>query len=127
MMALSMRHSPYTIPSPRFSSMAPSPSTYSPHFGSAGAGGSGHGIPPPIAAPPSAGPSTSYNNYLPSSSMLGLQSSMFSSMSPLATCGTTLQGNLNPGMNLVPTVSNVLIIKNYVWNNSYCVHKHVAR
>jgi hypothetical protein len=93
--------------------MASQPAPYNPHFGSTGVGGTGHhgGIPVPagpVAAPPTAGPSTSYN--IPSSGMLGLQSSMFNSMSPLATCGTSLQGNLNPGMNLLPAVSNILII-----------------
>ena len=76
--------------------MASSPAaTYNPHF-SPGPG-TGSGI-PCAGAPP--GPA-SYN--LPSSSMLG---SMFSSVSPLATCGTA---HLNPSMNLLPTVSNVLI------------------
>ena len=123
MMALSVRHSPYTIPSPRFNSMA-SPTTYNPHFSSGGAGGihAGAVVPPP-------GPATSYN--IPSSSMLGLQPSMFSSMSPLATCGTTLQGSLNPSMNLLPTVSNILcsimlyLLETHVWSNSHCIHKLV--
>ena len=57
--------------------------------------------------------------------MLGLQSSMFSSMSPLATCGTTLQGNLNPGMNLVPTVSNVLIIKKIMYGIIHIVYTNM--
>ena len=116
-MALSVRHSPYTIPSPRFNSMA-SPTTYNPHFSSGGAGGiqAGAVVPP--------GPATSYN--ISSSSMLGLQPSMFSSMSPLATCGTTLQGNLNPSMNLLPPVSNILhLLETHVWSNSHCTHKLV--
>ena len=91
-----------------------SPTTYNPHFspgpgaGIPGAGIPGAGIPgagiPGAGAPPGPAAATSYN--IPSSSML---SSMFSSMSPLATCGTALQGNINPSMNLLPTVSNILI------------------